>query len=241
MLGDSELDIELPVGYYEFDADGKMIIPEPLNGPQADGFFYLNNVKQLGWKIYKYEGSYYYVAAHHKYVTGTTAYVDAIVLGDSDLDIELPVGYYEFDADGKLIIPEPLNGPQADGFFYLNNVKQLGWKIYKYEGAYYYVAAHHKYVAGKTAYVDAIVLGDSDLDIELPVGYYEFDADGKLIIPEPQNGPQADGFFYLNNVKQLGWKIYKYEGAYYYVAAHHKYVAGKTQSQIGRASCRERV
>ena len=92
----------MPSGYYEFDAEGKMIMPEPLNGPQADGYFYIDNVKQLGWKLYEYNGDYYYVAAYNKYITSKSAYLankDFIAIG-----LNLPSGYYEFDAEGRMII-----------------------------------------------------------------------------------------------------------------------------------------
>ena len=212
--------IDLPAGYYDFDAEGKLIVPEPKNGPQDDGYFYIDNVKQLGWKVYEYKGNYYYVAGYNKYVTSKNAYLDATVLAG----INLPVGYYDFDAEGKLIVPEPKNGPQDDGYFYIDNVKQLGWKVYEYKGNYYYVAGYNKYVTSKNAYLDATVLAG----INLPVGYYDFDAEGKLIMPEVKNGPQDDGYFYIDNVKQSGWKVYEYDGNYYYVAGYNKYVAGKT-------------
>ena len=74
-------------------------MPEPLNGPQADGYFYIDNVKQTGWKLYEYNGDYYYVAAHNKYITNKSAY-----LAKADLAaLGLPAGYYEFDAEGKMI------------------------------------------------------------------------------------------------------------------------------------------
>ena len=94
--------MNLPGGYYEFDAEGKMILPEPLNGPQSDGYFYIDNVKQIGWRLHKYNGNYYYVAAHNKYITNKTAY-----LAKADLEsvgLNLPAGYYEFDAEGKMIL-----------------------------------------------------------------------------------------------------------------------------------------
>jgi hypothetical protein len=133
-------------------------------------------VKQLGWKVYEFNGNYYYVASHNKYVTSKTTYIDAA----SVADVGLPAGWYEIDAEGKMIIPEPLNGPQAEGYFYIDNVKQLGWKLYEYEGAYYYVASHNKYITSKTAYLTKADLAVVGLD--LPAGYYEFDAEGKMIL-----------------------------------------------------------
>ena len=209
----------LPAGKYEFDAEGRMIIPEPKNGPNADGYFYINNVKQNGWKVYEFEGAYYYVASGNKYVTGKRVYLDSKVLEG----INIPVGHYDIDESGKVIIPPPKNGPQDDGYFYIDSVAQKGWKVYEYNGDYYYVAAYNKYYTSKHVYLDSKVLEG----INLPVGWYDIDEEGKVIIPPPKNGPQDDGYFYIDSVAQKGWKVYEYNGDYYYVAAYNKYYTSK--------------
>ena len=209
-------DMTLPAGWYNFDAEGKLIIPPVKNGPQDDGYFYIENVRQNGWKIYEYEGNYYYVASGNKYVKDARMYLSTEVWAD----MILPAGWYNFDAEGKLIMPPTKNGPQDDGYFYIENVRQNGWKIYEYEGNYYYVASGNKYVKNSRMYLSTEVWAD----MPLPAGWYNFDADGKLIIPNPKNGPQDDGYFYINSIKQTGWKIYEYEGNYYYVASGNQYV-----------------
>ena len=209
----------LPAGKYEFDAEGRMIIPEPKNGPNADGYFYINNVKQKGWRVYEFEGSYYYVASGNKYVTGKRVYLDSKVLEG----LNIPVGSYDIGEDGKVIIPPPKNGPQDDGYFYIDNVAQKGWKVYEFEGAYYYIASGNKYVTGKRVYLDSKVLAG----LNIPVGYYDIDESGKVIIPPLKNGPQDDGYFYIDGVKQNGWKVYEYDGDYYYVASLNKYYTSK--------------
>ena len=165
----------IPSGIYTFGADGKMVI----NCGPVGGYLYDENGFMLhGWKLYEYNGSYYYVATNNKYVVSKSVYLankDFVAVG-----LNLPSGYYEFDAEGKMIMPEPLNGPQADGYFYIDNVKQLGWKLYEYNGSYYYVAAHNKYVTNKSVY-----LANKDfaeVGLNLASGYYEIDAEGKLII-----------------------------------------------------------
>ena len=164
----------LPSGKYEFDSEGRMIIPEPKNGPQADGYFYINNVKQKGWKVYEYEGNYYYVASGNKYYVSKRVYLDSTVLAG----IDLPAGWYEIDAEGKVIVPPPKNGPQDDGYFYIDSVVQKGWKVYEYEGNYYYVASGNKYYVSKRVYLDSNVLSGTGLS----VGWYEIGSDGKIII-----------------------------------------------------------
>ena len=84
-------------GYYEFGADGKMVIK---NGADADGYFYLNGVKQKAYRLIEFEGGYYYIAEYHKYVTGKKVYLAQDVLAGTNF----VSGYYEFGADGKMVI-----------------------------------------------------------------------------------------------------------------------------------------
>ena len=221
---------ELPAGTYAFGADGKMVvvIPEPKNGPQADGFFYVNDVKQTGYKLLEYNGNYYFVGDYNKYAVNKTVSLSKTRLAEAGLD--LVAGKYYFDAEGKLVIPEPKNGPQADGFFYINDVKQTGYKLLEYNGNYYFVGDYNKYAVNKFVTLTRARLDEAGLT-DVPAGKYEFDAEGKMIIviPEPKNGPQADGTFYINDVKQAGYKLVEYNGDYYFVGDYNKYIVNKTQ------------
>ena len=175
-VSESETNGLIPAGHYTFGANGKMVI----NVGPVNGYLYNENGMMLhGWKLHKINDAYYYVASQNKYVTNKSVYLSANDF--KEVGLNLPSGYYEFDAEGKLIIPAPKNGPQADGYFYIENEKQLGWMLYEYEGAYYYVAAYNKYITNRSAYLaksDFAVVG-----LDLPSGHYEFDENGKLIIP----------------------------------------------------------
>ena len=94
----------VPAGEYEFDAEGKMIIviSEPKNGPQADGFFYIDDVKQTGYQLIEYNGDYYFIADFNQYVVNKTVTLTRARLASVGLD--LPTGQYAFGADGKLIL-----------------------------------------------------------------------------------------------------------------------------------------
>ena len=197
-------------GYYEFGADGKMIIK---NGALSDGFFYLNGVKQLAYQLIEFEGNYYFINDYHKYAANKTIYLTAQFLEGTDFK----AGYYEFDAEGKMILK---NGALSDGFFYLNGVKQFAYQLIEFEGSYYFISDFHKYVANKRIYITAEYLEGTGLK----AGYYEFDAEGKMIL---KNGALSDGFFYLNGVKQLAYQLIEFEGSYYFISDFHKYVANK--------------
>ena len=202
----------LTVGYYEFDADGKII---RKNGPQADGYFYRNGVRLNAYQIVEYEGDYYFIYDSHKYAKSRTLYLSAQFVEGTDLT----VGYYEFDADGKIIRK---NGPQADGYFYRNGVRLNAYQIVEYEGDYYFINDSNKYAASKTLYLTSQFVDP----FGMAVGYYEFDADGKMVM---KNGPYPDGFFYLNGTRVNANNLVKYEGNYYFIGVGNKYVTNKWQ------------
>ena len=161
---------------YSFDADGKMIVK---HGPE-DGFLYIHGAKQTAYKMVEFDGAYYFIGDYNKYIVSKIKYLSSAHLAAVGLDI--PAGNYEFDAEGKLIIvvPEPKNGPQDNGYFYINDVKQTAYQLVKYEDAYYFIGDYNKYVVNKKMYLSSARLAAVGLD--LPAGNYEFDAEGKLII-----------------------------------------------------------
>ena len=226
----------LAAGYYEFDAEGKMIIPEepPVEETKngvVDGFLYINGEKQLAYKLVQFEGSYYYVSDGHKVAKSTKLYLNKALEGTG-----LAKGYYEFDADGKMIIPEepPVeetkNGVIGD-FLYINGEKQLAYQLVEFEGSYYYVSDGHKIAKNTRLYLNKALEGKTLSDgTPMKKGYYEFDAEGKMIL---KNGP-VDGFFYINGVKQLAYQLVQFEGNYYYVSDGHK-LATSTRLFLNKA------
>ena len=155
-------------GYFDFGADGKMVLK---NGAAEDGYFYLNGVKQKAYQLIEFEGAYYFVNDFHKYAVNKTIYMTAAFLEGTGLQ----PGYFDFGADGKMILK---HGAMEDGYFYLNGVKQKAYQLIEFEGSYYYICEYHKYAVNKTTYIDAKVLEGTDFK----AGYYEFGADGKMII-----------------------------------------------------------
>ena len=99
----------LKAGYYSFDADGKMIIPvvdEPetpvvKHGADADGYFYINGVRQNAYQLVKDDnGNYYFIGDYNKYIVSKSQYLSAARLEGTGLK----AGYYNFDANGKMIL-----------------------------------------------------------------------------------------------------------------------------------------
>jgi glucan-binding YG repeat protein len=216
------------VGMYTFDAAGRLEIPKPKNGPQTDGTFYVNDVQQKAYQLVAYEGAYYFIGDRNRYIVNKTQYLSTDRLRSVGLD--LPAGNYRFDAEGKLVaeLPTLKNGPQSDGFFYVNDVKQAAYKLVTYKGAYYFIGDYNKYIVNKTQYLSTDRLRSVGLD--LPAGNYRFDAEGKLVaeLPTLKNGPQSDGFFYANDVKQAAYKLVEYNGDYYFIGDYNRYITNKT-------------
>ena len=196
----------LTPGNYHFDGDGVMSVKD---GPDADGYFYLNGVKQTCYKLIQYQGDYYFISDANQYARDITLYLNASFLAGTGLK----VGYYHFDTYGKMAIT---NGPDADGYFYLDGARQRCYQLIKYEGSYYFISDGNKYAKECSLYLSARFLEGTDLK----VGYYYFGADGKMDV---KNGPAADGYFYLDGVRQNCYQLVKFEGSYYFINDGHKY------------------
>ncbi len=200
------------LGYYDFDAEGKLIIK---NGPQTDGYFYVNGARQEGNKLLEYNGDYYYVYNDHKYVTNGTYTLDAALVEGTPF----APGSHSFDANGKLIVK---HGPQDDGYLYLYGVRQDCYQLVNFEGDYYLIYDAHKYVTNGTRYLTPDLVEGTPFT----VGYYDFDAEGKLIM---KHGPQDDGYLYLYGVRQNCYQLVNFEGDYYLIYDAHKYVTNGTR------------
>ena len=199
----------LPVGTYTFDADGKMVNPpateepepeQPVikNGVCADEngklWYYVDGVKTYGGLLHldtdgDGEPDAYYYARTSGEIVVNKAYT---ISKNNDL---LPVGYYTFGADGKMVNPpateepepeQPVvkNGVCADEngklWYYVDGVKTYGGLLYlDTDGdgepdAYYYARTSGEIVINR-AYT---ISKNNDL---LPIGTYTFGADGKMV------------------------------------------------------------
>ena len=201
-------------GTYQFDEQGRMILK---NGPQADGFFYLNGIRQNCYQLIEWNGNYYFINDGHKYTVSKRVYLSQQFVEGTPL----APGYYNFDETGKLIMPEVVkDGPWEDGYFYLNGVQQLAYQLIKWNGNYYFVNDNNRYCRNNHLYLGQQFVEGS----ELTPGTYDFDAEGKLIL---KNGPQADGYFYINGVRQNCYQLINWNGDYYFINDGHKYAVNK--------------
>ena len=157
-------------GMYYFGADGKMVIPDMVNGEKKivieDGklYFTIDGARMYSG-LYELEGAYYYARSNGQLVVGGVAYIDAKPLKDDE-------GWYGFDADGKLIMTGFVTG--GDGYtYYYNNGKRAKGFTKIGEDYYFFNAGSGKLYKNATLWV-----GTNDLDIE--VGMHYFGTDGKM-------------------------------------------------------------
>ena len=196
-------------GYYDFDADGKMII---LNGPVGD-YFYINGIRQDRYQLVEYNGDYYFINDGNKLAKSIKLYLsEQFVEGHTYADgTPIQPGYYDFDSDGKMII---LNGVVGD-YLYINGVRQDRYQLVEYNGDYYFINDGNKLAKNITLYLkEEFVTGHFYPNGEsIQPGYCDFDADGKMIV---LNGPVGD-YFYVNGVRQDRYQLVEYNGDYYFI------------------------
>jgi len=209
---------DIQPGYYVFDAEGKMEIPEQKHGVVGD-YLYINDVKQTRYKLVEFEGNFYFINDGDKIAKNVKLYLSAkFVEGMTFADGRaIQPGYYIFDAEGKMEIPEWKNGVVGD-YLYINNVKQTRYKLVEFEGNFYFINDGDKIARNIKLYLSAkFVEGMTYADGRaIEPGYYVFDAEGKMEIPEWKNGVVGD-YLYINNVKQTRYKLVEFEGDFYFI------------------------
>ncbi len=204
----------LKEGYYEFDANGRMVV---LNGLVGDNF-YAYNTMLTGKRLVSYEGNFYYIGADNKIVVNGSAFVSAAeAAGFFYADgAAVEESYYDFDAEGKMIIRNGMLEEQI----YVNNVLQKAGKVVAYEGNLYLIGDGNKIV--KDAYAqlsEAQVAGHG-----IVAGLYELNAEGHLLAV---NGI-VDGCFYQGGVQLKGEQLVSYEGNFYYIGENDLVVKDAT-------------
>ena len=231
----------IQVGRYEFDAEGKMVIPSLKNGV-VDDKLYINDALQVRYQLVEFEGNFYFVNDGDKIAKNITLYLgEKFVEGKTFPDGRaIQVGRYEFDAEGKMVIPERKEGV-VDGKLYINDVLQVRYQLVMFENNLYFVNDGDKVAKNTTLYLsEKFVEGKTFPDGRaIQVGRYEFDAEGKMVIPERKEGV-VDGKLYINDVLQVRYQLVKFGDDFYFVNDGDKvakncklylstqYVSGKT-------------
>ena len=176
---------------YHFDADGKMVI---------DGFVDINGgtyyfVKgECAKGLTKIGEDYYFFNA-----ASGLMYKDANMWVPAN-DYGVEPGMHYFDADGKMFVPDTVNGKRAivaeNGklYFTIDGVKMVNG-LYELDGAYYFARYDGTLVTNGSAYVETTELSGN--------GWYGFGADGKLIKTGFVTG-NGKTYYYADGVRAKG-------------------------------------
>ena len=210
---------------YYFGADGKMSVPDIENGKKAivekDGKLYFTiDGAYMTSGLYELDGEYYYVQNNGELAANKTVWVD-----NKNGLIPEKGNWYAFDESGKLIKTGFVNGSDGYTYYYNNTVPALGFT--KIGGDYYIFNSY----SGKM-YKDATMwVGSNDYGIASSL--YYFGADGKMSVPDIENGKKAivekDGKLYFTiDGAYMTSGLYELDGEYYYVQNNGELAANKT-------------
>ena len=196
-------------GMHYFDADGKMFVPDTVNGKRAivaeNGklYFTIDGVKMVNG-LYELDGAYYFARYDGTLVTNGSAYVETTELSGN--------GWYGFGADGKLIMTGFVTG-NGKTYYYADGVRAKGLTKIG-EDYYFFNAGSGMMYKDATMWVPANSYG-------VEPGMHYFDAEGKMFVPDTVNGKRAivaeNGklYFTIDGVKMVNG-LYELDGAYYF-------------------------
>ena len=202
-------DYGIEPGMHYFDADGKMFVPDTVNGKRAivaeNGklYFTIDGVKMVNG-LYELDGAYYFARYDGTLVTNGSAYAETTELSGN--------GWYGFGADGKLIMTGFVTG-NGKTYYYADGVRAKG--LTKIGEDYYFFNA-----GSGMMYKDANMWVPAN-SYGVEPGMHYFDADGKMFVPDTVNGKRAivaeNGklYFTIDGVKMTNG-LYELDGAYYF-------------------------
>ena len=155
-------------GMHYFDAEGKMFVPDTVNGKRAiiteNGklYFTIDRVKMVNG-LYELDGAYYFARYDGTLVTNGSAYVETSLLSGN--------GWYGFGADGKLIMTGFVTG-NGKTYYYADGVRAKG--LTKLGEDYYFFNA-----GSGMMYKDANMWVPAN-SYGVEPGMHSFGADGKM-------------------------------------------------------------
>ena len=212
-------------GMHYFDADGKMFIPDTVNGKKAvineNGklYFTIDGVKMTNG-LNTLDGEYYYANTNGQLAVNQTIWVSQ----KNDL-ISEKGNWYAFDKDGKMIKTGFVNGGDGYTYYYDDTVLALGFT--KIGNDYYIFNAY----SGKMYKDSTMWVNDNPYGIK--GGMHYFDADGKMFIPDTVNGKKAvineNGklYFTIDGVKMTNG-LNTLDGEYYYANTNGQLAVNQT-------------
>ena len=178
-------------GWYGFGVDGKLIMTGFVTG-NGKTYYYADGVRAKG--LTKIGEDYYFFNAGSGMM-----YKDANMWVPAN-DYGVEPGMHYFDADGKMFVPDTVNGKRAivaeNGklYFTIDGVKMVNG-LYELDGAYYFARYDGTLVTNGSAYVETTELSGN--------GWYGFGVDGKLIMTGFVTG-NGKTYYYADGVRAKG-------------------------------------
>ena len=178
-------------GWYGFGADGKLIMTGFVTG-NGKTYYYADGVRAKGLTKIG-EDYYFFNAGSGMMYKDANMWVPANSYG-------VEPGMHYFDADGKMFVPDTVNGKRAivaeNGklYFTIDGVKMTNG-LYELDGAYYFAWYDGALVTNGSAYVETTELSGN--------GWYGFGADGKLIMTGFVTG-NGKTYYYADGVRAKG-------------------------------------
>ena len=178
-------------GWYGFGADGKLIMTGFVTG-NGKTYYYADGVRAKGLTKIG-EDYYFFNAGSGMMYKDANMWVPANSYG-------VEPGMHYFDADGKMFVPDTVNGKRAivaeNGklYFTIDGVKMVNG-LYELDGAYYFARYDGTLVTNGSAYVETTELSGN--------GWYGFGADGKLIMTGFVTG-SGKTYYYADGVRAKG-------------------------------------
>ena len=178
-------------GWYGFGADGKLIMTGFVTG-SGKTYYYADGVRAKGLTKIG-EDYYFFNAGSGMMYKDANMWVPANSYG-------VEPGMHYFDADGKMFVPDTVNGKRAivaeNGklYFTIDGVKMVNG-LYELDGAYYFARYDGTLVTNGSAYVETTELSGN--------GWYGFGADGKLIMTGFVTG-SGKTYYYADGVRAKG-------------------------------------
>jgi glucan-binding YG repeat protein len=210
---------ELPIGTYEFDAQGRLLGSDNATVGGVSGIvekngklYYYENGKPYEKGLFELDGDYYYAEYDGSLIMNQSWYAWKL-----DESSNLPTGTYEFGPDGKMyhgIVNK--NGV----WYYYENGRTYEKGLFKLDGNYY--AAKSK---GLLAVNEKYYTWKVDASADLPKGNYEFGPDGKML----QGIVNKNGalYYYENGVGvEKGLFLYT-DGSHYFADSYGKLVTNQ--------------
>ena len=198
--------------WYEYDFSGEPEEPALKNGPDADGYFYINDEMQRAYQMVEYNGDYYFINDYNKIAKNVTLYLQAKWVEK----YELKEGLYEFGADGKLVRNGKVTGVDGD-YLYIDGILQRKYQMVKIGDDFYFINDYDKVAKNITLYLQAKWVEQ----FGLKEGLYEFGADGKLKRNGKVTGVDGD-YLYIDGILQRRYQLVEIDGFYYFINDYDK-------------------